>query len=143
MCGAGDSKIFELKIPLLKQVTKQNILNTIGRYFQRYAYLFLGAISFIAIMLLGRLGASVEQKDMPTLSISLIGCFFHQDESLFYDGIIIIVREPFCWTDDKTNRLYLFAALTDLSRSLPMQSEALILGIIHYESSVTKIGSKS
>ena len=33
---AGDSKIFELKIPLLKQVTKQNILNTIGRYFQRF-----------------------------------------------------------------------------------------------------------
>lgn len=96
---AGDSKIFELKIPLLKQVTKQNILNTIGRYFQRYTYLFLGAISFIAIMLRGRLGASIEQKDMLTLSISLIGCIpcvtsplddassrpfaFHGNENLF------------------------------------------------------------
>lgn len=78
---AGDSKIFELKIRLLKQVTRQ-ILNTNTRYFQRYTYLFLGAISFIAIMLRGKLGASIEQKEMPTLSISLIGCFFHQDESM-------------------------------------------------------------
>ena len=37
--------------------------------------------------------------------------------------------------------MHLFAGLTDLRWSLPMQSEALILGIIYYELSVTTKGS--
>lgn len=77
---------------------------------------------------------------MPTLLISLIGCYFHQDESL--DSLTVLLSLCGCRSAGRINRLHLFAGLIDLSRSLPIQSEALILGIIHYELGVTKIGSK-